>query len=414
MIAKKRIVITGIGIASSLGIGKNAYWAALKNGESGIRSISVFNTDNYRVKSAGEIFNLDFKKYFSKRELINMDRATALVLLSSKMAMEDAKLEITQDNTYKTGISVGTTFGSLESLSEFDKESVIKGPQLVNPSRFPNTVANLPASQISIYLKIKGFNATISTGMCAGLDAIDYSIKAIEMHNRKSVFAGAVEELSEQIFLGFYKLKYLSGTSLSKEVISCPFDARRNGVVFGEGCGMIILEDLESAQKRGAHIYAEIGGFASSFDPFRLYRYNPNGIGMIQAMKTALEKAKLEPKDIDYICANANSTLDGDIAEARAIKKIFGSNNKDLLVSSIKSMIGETYSAGGALATIAAIGAICHSFVPPTINVQNIDPQINLNLVINKAKEVALKTVMINAFGQNGACSSLIIKRYRN
>lgn len=401
---KKRIVITGIDAISSLGTGKDAFWSALRNGTSGVRPISIFNTDNYRIKSAAEA-EFDPKKHFSKKELINMNRATALVLLSSKISMEDAKFEITQDNTNDTGICIGSTFGSLESLSEFDKESVVKGPQLVNPSLFPNTVANMPASQISIYFKIKGFNTTISTGMCAGLDAIDYSIKAIETHNRKVVLTGAVEELSEHIFLGYYKLKYLS-----KDSMSCPFDKRRNGIVFGEGCGMMILEELESAQQRGAHIYAEIGGFASNFDPFRLNRYNPKGTGMVQAMKFALEKAKLEPKDIDYICASANSTLDADMAEARAIKQLFG---KNVLVSSIKSMIGETYSAGGALSTIAAVGAINQNFIPPTINIENLDSRIDLNLVVNKAREANLKTVMINSFGQNGSCSSLIIKRYK-
>jgi 3-oxoacyl-[acyl-carrier-protein] synthase II len=411
---KKRIVITGIGVVSSIGIGKESYWEALKKGQSGIRPITIFNTDSYTVKSAGEITEFDPKEYFTKRELINSDRATALLLLSSKMALEDSKVTITADNTNGIGVSVGTTFGSLQSLSEFDKESVTKGPQLVNPSRFPNTVANLPASQVSIYFKIKGFNTTVSTGMCAGLDAIDCSIKAITNHNRKIILTAGLEEMCEQIFLGFYKLKYLSGANSNGEIFSRPFDRRRNGIVFGEGCGVVVLEDLESAQKRRAHIYAEIGGFASSFDPFRMNRYNPKGIGMMQAMKLALEKAKLQPKDIDYICANANSTVDGDLAEARAIKKVFGAEAKKIPTSSIKSMIGETYSAGGMLSTIAAIGAICNNFIPPTINTQNIDPAIDFNLVVNKAREADIKTVMINAFGQNGACSSLIIKRYKN
>ena len=250
--------------------------------------------------------------------------------------------------------------------------------------------------------------------MCAGLDAIDFGMKSIRRHQRKTVLAGALEEMCEQTFLGFYKLNYLSGSKPKAEVVSCPFDKRRNGIVFGEGSGVVILEDLESAKERGANIYAEICSFASGFDSFRLNRYNPKGSGMRQAMSLALEKANLESKDINYICASANSTMDGDLAEAKAIKKIFGSFTKDIFVSSIKSMLGETYSAGGIFSVIAAIGSICHDFVPPTINTQHIDPDIDLNLIVNKAKEAYLKTVMINAFGQNGACSSLIIKRYKN
>ena len=412
--SEKRIVITGIGVVSSIGMGRASYWEALKTGQSGIGPITTFNTDSYNVKLAGEVTEFDVQKYFTKRELINLDRATMLLLLSSRMALEDSKVIITAENTNEIGVDVGTTFGSLQSLSEFDKESVTKGPQVVNPSHFPNTVANLPASQVSIYFKIKGFNTTVSTGMCAGLDAIDCSIKAINNHNRKIILTGALEEMCEQTFLGFYKLKYLSGSEPNGKVFSCPFDKRRNGVVFGEGSGVMILENLESAQKRGANIYAEIGGFASSFDPFRMNRYNLKGTGMAEAMKLALEKATLEPENIDYICANANSTLDGDLAEARAIKKVFGSAAKKISVSSIKSMVGETYSAGGMLSAIAAVGAICNNFIPPTINIQNIDPEIDLNLIVNKTKEEYIKTVMINAFGQNGACSSLIIKRYKN
>lgn len=162
---------------------------------------------------------------------------------------------------------VGTTFGSLQSLSEFDKESVLKGPQLVNPSRFPNTVANLPASQISIYFKIKGFNTTISTGMCAGLNAIDYAVKAIEFHHRRIVLVGVVEELCEQTFLGLWSLNMLAGMNNGSPCVSCLFDLRRNGIVFGEGSGVLIFEDLESAQARGAAIYAEVLSTASNFDP---------------------------------------------------------------------------------------------------------------------------------------------------
>lgn len=410
---KKRIVITGIGVLSSIGMGKEEYWQALKEGRCGIRPITVFDTDEYKIKEACEIPNFDSQRHFTKREVVNFNRAIALLILTTKQTLEDANISVKDVRVKDFGVSIGTTFGSLHSLSEFDKESIIKGPQLVNPALFPNTVANLPASQISIYFKIKGFNTTVSTGMCAGLDAIDCSIKAINHHDRRMVVTGALEEMCEEIFLGFYKLKYLSGSSTHGEVISCPFDRRRNGVVLGEGAGVMMIEDLTSAQERGAEIYAEICGFASSFDPFRLNRYNPNGNGMAEAMSLALRRAALEPEDVDYICANANSTLDGDLAESRAIRKVFGSVSKDIPVSSIKSMVGETYSAAGALSTIAAIGAIRRNFIPPTINIRNVDPEIDLNLVINKAKEGRINTIMINAFGQNGACSSLIIRRFR-
>lgn len=408
----KRIVITGVGVVSSVGTGKSDYWKALKEGRSGIKPISLFNTDPYQVKSAAEASSFDPKTYFSKRELLTLDRATALLLVSSRSAIEDAGLTITDQNTKETGVVVGTTFGSLQSLSEFDKESVMKGPQLVNPSRFPNTVANLPASQVSIYFKIKGFNTTISTGMCAGLNAIDYAIKAIEFHNRKIVLVGVVEEMCEQTFLGFRSLSMLAGMNNGSPCVSCPFDLRRNGIVLGEGAGVLIFEDLESAQDRGAGIYAEVLSAASNFDPYRLHRYNPKATGMAEVMRLAIKKAELDPGKIDYICANANSTPEADLIECKAIAEVFGPHAEKIPVSSIKSMIGETYSAAGGMAAVAAVGVLQNNFVPPTINHELTDPRINLNLVVNKAQEMRINTIMINAFGQNGANSSVIIRRY--
>lgn len=408
---KKRIVITGIGVVSPIGIGKKKYWQALRAGESGVRPITLFNTDSYNVKVAGEITEFDPTRHFTKRELIDLNRATALLLLASKLALKDSQIVINEDNTDDYGVSVGTTFGSLHSLSEFDKESVVKGPQLVNPALFPNTVANLPASQVSIYFKIKGFNATVSTGMCAALDAIDYAIKAIQFHGKTAVVTGALEEMCEQTFLGFYSLRYLSGYEENENVISCPFDKRRNGIVFSEGSGAMILEDFVAAKKRGANIYAEILSVVSNYDPFRLNRYNPDGKGMINAMKLALQKAGLEPENIDYVCANANSTKDADLIEAKAIKEVFGKHYKEIPVSSIKSMIGESYSAAGSLAAIASIGAIQNGFIPPTINHEITDPKIDLNIVANKAVEKDIKTVMVNSFGQNGSSSCLIIRK---
>jgi 3-oxoacyl-[acyl-carrier-protein] synthase II len=409
---RKRVVITGIGVVSPIGIGKEKYWQSLKSGQSGIKPITLFNTDGYNVNVAGEITEFDPARHFSKRALIDFNRATALLILSSKLAIEDSRIDINDENTDKTGVSVGTTFGSLHSLSEFDKESVLKGPQLVNPALFPNTVANLPASQVSIYFKIKGFNATVSTGMCSALDAIDYAIKAIQWHDRKMVVTGALEEMCEQTFLGFYKLKYLSGHKKNDAAISCPFDKRRNGIVFSEGSGSMILEDLSSAKERNADIYAEILSVASNFDPFRLNRYNPKGDGMVGSMKLALQKANLNPQDIDYICANANSTQDADLIEAEAIKGVFGRYCKNVPVSSIKSMVGDSYSAAGSLAAIASIGAMRDHFIPPNINCESIDPAIDLNLVIDKMEERNVRTVMINSFGQNGANACLIIRKY--
>jgi len=249
--------------------------------------------------------------------------------------------------------------------------------------------------------------------MCAGIDAIDYAVKSIRLHNRKTVVVGAVEEMCEQEFLGYYKLKYLSGLGNNTEPTSCPFDKRRNGIIYSEGAGVIILEELGEALKRKSTIYAEILGTATNFEPYRLHRYSPKGKGMADAMKLALERSNMKPKDIDYICANANSTQDADLIESQAIKEVFEDYAKKIPVSSIKSMIGETYSASGSLATIASIGAICQDFIPPTINYKEKDSKLDLDYVPNKARKVRINTAMINSFGQNGANSVLIIRRHK-
>lgn len=407
----KRVVITGVGVISSIGIGKKAYWGALREGKSGIKPITLFDTKDYKVKVAGEATDFDPTQYFfSKRELISLDRATAMLLISTKEALQDALLTISDETTHDIGVCVGTTFGSLQSLSDFDRESVVKGPQLVNPSKFPNTVANLPASQISIYYKIKGFNVTLSTGMCAGLDAIDYAVKHIRMYGKKAVVTSAVEEMCEQSFLGLHSLGCLSGLN-GGHPISCPFDGHRSGIVFGEGSGTLVLEGYDEAKKRGAHVYGEVIGSASNFDPFRYNRYNPRGTGMKECMNLALKRAGLKLGDIDLIIANANSSKDADVVEAKAIRDVFQKKADRLPVTSIKSMTGETYSAAGMLAAIAAAASLKENFIPPTINCEEKDPQIKLNLVLNKAKEKQLKTIMINAFGPNGTNSTLIIKR---
>lgn len=409
---KERIVITGIGVVSPIGIGKEQYWQSLLKGRLGFRPITLFDTSDFKVKNGGEISKLDATSYFEERSLMNLDRSSILLLIATKLALEDAKLDITDDNTHDIGVSVGTTLGNLYSLSEFDKESLKKGPQLVNPSNFPNTVTNSPASRISIKFKIKGFNSTISTGMCAGLDAVDYGVKFIQYHNKKIVVVGAVEGMNQQAFLGYYKFGYLSGLKNGTMPCSCPFDKRRNGIIYSEGAGVIILEKLEEALKRKATIYAEILGFASDFDHFKLQKYNPKGKGMIEAMKLALNNAGIKPFNIDYICANANSTQDADRIETQAIKEVFSNAAGRIPVSSIKSMVGETYSASGTLAVIASIGALNQGFIPPTVNYKEKDDKLDLDYVPNQARRININTVMINSFGQHGANSVLVISKF--
>jgi len=334
-----------------------------------------------------------------------------LVLSAAKLALDDAGLKapLDEDLSARTGVSLGSTLGSVWSISEFDKEGLREGPRSVNPALFQNTVINAPASQISIKFNIKGFNTTISTGFAASLDAIDYAVTLMRLYDYDVVLAGGVEELCVQTFLGFHKIGHLAGSREGKEEIDCPFDKRRNGIVIGEGAVILILEEMGHAAKRGRAAYAEILGYGTSFDPASKNIYSPKAEGAAKAMRFALEDARLKADDIDYVSSTANSTLDCDVMETRAISAVFGDKAKKMPVSSIKSMIGDTFSASGAMNVAASIGAMKGGFIPPTMNYEVRDERCGLDYVPNTARESKIGKVLVDSFTPTGVNSSLVV-----
>ena len=262
----KKIVITGVGVLSPIAIGREAFWEGLFQGKTGFRPVTLFDTSPFRVNIAGEITDFDALSFLGKKGLRDLDRSTRLICSAAKLAIDDSRVEITEDTTHSMGVSIGTTFGSLHSISQFDRSGLIDGPRFVNPSHFPNTVINSPASQVSIKFKIKGFNTTISTGFCASLDAVSYAADFIRLSRADVVLAGGVEELCEETFMGFHNLECLSGTDGS-EPICCPFDARRNGTILSEGAAVLVLEDEKHALNRDAVILARVLGYGNAFDP---------------------------------------------------------------------------------------------------------------------------------------------------
>jgi 3-oxoacyl-[acyl-carrier-protein] synthase II len=277
---------------------------------------------------------------------------------------------------------------------------------------FPNTVINSPASQISIRFNIQGFNTTISTGFCSSLDAIYYAMNMIDLYDYKVVLAGGIEELCEQTYKGFYKIGHLAGSREGKLEVNVPFDKRRNGIVMGEGGCVLILEDLDHALSRGAKIYAELLGYGTSFDPSSQNIYSPKAEGAKKSIGLCLDDAKLSCSEIDYVSSTANSTLDCDVMETRAIRGVFGDKAKRLPISSIKSMIGDTFSASGAMNLAAAAGVIMEGFIPPTINFENPDKRCDLDCVPNKSRYSVVRKVMINSFSPTGSNSALVIGAY--
>jgi len=399
--ASKRIVITGIGVISPIGIGKDAFFEGLFNGICGIKPITLFDTAPYKTKTAGEIYDFAAENYLGAKGLRTLDRSTKLISSATKLALDDAKIEINEENCRDIAVSAGSTLGSIKSISDFDKEALIDGPRYVNPAHFPNTVINSAASQVSIRFNIKGFNATLSTGYSASLDAINYAAEFLRLGRIKKVLAGGVEELCEQIFIGFYKTGCLAGLKEGSAELCSPFDKRRNGVVLGEGSVMFAMEDLDSALDRKAHVYAEVKGFCSVLD---------NKNGLVRAMRSAIEKSQLNPQDIDFISAGANSSIETDYYEAQAIKDVFGKDSTSVAVGAIKSMTAEQYSNSGALQVLAAVAAIEKDMIPPTINYQDKDVRCQLN-VITKAISSKVRNVLVNAYGKDGVSSSMVLSK---
>ena len=362
--SNKRVVIAGLGVIASNGTGKDAFFEAISKGISGIKPVSLFDTAQFEAKTAGEIKDFAPEEFLGPKGLRTLDRSTKLVASAAKLALDDAKLAITESNTHDTGVAVGTTLGSLRSISDFDRDAIQEGPRYVNPALFPNTVINSPASQVSIKFNIKGFNATISTGFSASLDAINYAADFIRLGRVKVVLAGGVEELCIQTFIGFYKTGLLACASV------------KGGVTVGEGSAILVLEDLDSARQRNAHIYAEVSGYGAGCGARD---------GIKKAMEESIKEANIALADIDCVSSAANLDNENDLGEEQAIKDLFGSRDK-VRISSIKPLVGECYSASGSLQLAAALALI---------------------------EKQEAKNVLINAFGPSGQNSSLIISKFR-
>jgi 3-oxoacyl-[acyl-carrier-protein] synthase II len=407
---KQRVVITGIGVLSCIGTGREQYWDALFQGRTGFNPITLFDTSSCSVHTAGEIRDFTPEELLGKKGLRDLDRSTRLVCSAARLAIEDSRL-VVADISYSAGVSIGTTFGSLHSIAQFDLTGLTDGPRYVNPSHFPNTVINSPASQISIRFNIKGFNTTISTGFCASLDALSYAADFIRLQRAEAVLAGGVEEFCEETFRLFSDLGRLSGDD-GTEPLCCPFDMRRNGIVLSEGTSVMILEDREHAVRRGAPILAEVLGYGSSFDPEADRNFAHNGAGLRRAITRALNEASVAPVDIHYVSSCANSTPGLDRLETRVIKEVFGERAFRLPISSIKSMVGESFSASGALSAAAAVGALQRGLIPPTMNYREEDPECDLDYVPNEARAGNIDAVLVTAVDPYGQNTAVVLGKY--
>lgn len=407
---ERRIVITGVGVIAPNGNGKEQFWKSLKAGRSGIKPVERFNTSGFKCKMAGEVQNFKPEDYLGTKGLRDLERTSRLLCSSAKMAIEDAKLIINNDNADDYGVCTGTTLSALWNISEFGKELIMDGPRFTGAALFPGMVINAASSQVSIRFNIQGFNTTISTGYSSSIDALKYAIDFIKLGRIKAVLVGGVESLSLANYTGFYSLGFFAG--INGEELSCPFDKRRNGIILGEGSAVIVIEDEEHALERGAHIYALVNGIGNCFEAFKVGKYHPEAIGLIESIKGAMRNSELSNSEVDYISASANSVLVQDKLETKAIKEVYGKYAYNIPVSSIKSMIGEPFSAGGLFQIVASIGSMYKGFIPPTMNYEIRDDECDLDYVANKSRITRINNVLVNNYGPGGSSAAFILSKW--
>lgn len=402
-----RVVITGLGIISSIGIGKEEFWKNCLQGVSGIKPIQRFDVSSYRSRLGGQLPEIDFKAFIKPANLRRMDRIGKIVVSAVRLAIEDSGLDLGRENPHRTGILIGTGLGSSDTVDQFFRSLLKEGPTGAAPLLFQTAVPNAIASHCSIEYGMKGVNLTFSHKETSTEMAMAFAYHLLQEGKADIILTGGGDELSEPLFHVYSRLGALSpGKGRGLEGMK-PFDKDRNGVVLGEGSGILILETLEHAEKRGASIYAELSGAGMTGSVEGLLRYDLKGDSIARAMSLAAK----ESSTVDYISAAANSTPDLDLSETLAIKKVFGERAKDVSVSSLKSMLGEFDGSGGIRACGVAL-SIHHRMIPPTIGTEHLAPPCDLDYTLKQARPREVRSALLNGCSNGGSNISLWFRRY--
>jgi 3-oxoacyl-[acyl-carrier-protein] synthase II len=409
------VVITGLGLVTPLGIGVDETWMALCKGQSGISEITRFDASGFDTKIAGEVKNFHPKDFLSKKEAKRTQLFIAYAVAASRMALDDSGLTIDNTNENRVGVLTGCGLGGLHLLEHTTVVLQKKGPKRVTPFFIPMIISNMAPGMISIYLGAKGPNSSISTACASGTHAVGDAFRIIKRGEADAMITGGVESvISPTCIAGFNAMKALSTRNDDPERASRPFDRDRDGFVVGEGCGILVLETLDSALERGARIYAEICGYGMSGDGFHMAAPAPNGEGAARCMTAALADAQMTGDKIDYINAHGTSTQLNDVYETQAIKSVFKEKASSLAISSTKSMTGHLLGGSGGIETVFTALTISEGIIPPTINLDHPDEKCDLDYVPNKARKMDVKTAMTNSFGFGGTNATLILKKYLN
>ncbi len=407
-----RIVVTGMGAVSPLGLDVPTLWQALKSGQSGAGRITLFDAEPFETKIAAEVKGFDATNYFEHREARRMDRYTQFATVAAMQAVKQANLDCAKEGT-DVGVLIGSGIGGITTLSAQMATLAEKGPHRISPLLVPMMIADAAAGHVSIMLGAKGMNFCATSACSSGADAVGEACEIIKRGDVQVMIAGGAEApLTPISIAGFNAAGALSVRNDAPEKASRPFDAQRDGFVMGEGAAVLVLESLDHALKRDANILAELAAYGATSDAFHITQPAQDGGGGAKAMLMALRKAGLSPKDIDYINAHGTSTSMNDKCETMAIKSVFGEDAYRVPVSSTKSMMGHMIGAAGAIEAAVCILAIQHGVVPPTINLENADPDCDLDYVPNVARKQRVRAAMSNSFGFGGHNSVLILREY--
>ena len=407
-----RVVITGLGPVTPIGIGKEAYHSAQLEGKNGISTITKFDTTGVACKFAGQVLE-DLSLFLDKKEMKYWDRFVQLAVIGADLAVKDAGLSSEDLNSETVGVLIGTGIGGIETWEAQSSVLHAKGASRISPFFVPMMICNMASGAVSMRYGAQGPCSTVVTACATGTGAIGDAYRTLQLGEAEVMIAGGSEAaITVMSMAGFSNMKALSFRNDSPETASRPFNASRDGFVLGEGAGIVVLETLEHAQKRGAHIYAEVVGFATSADAYHMTNPAPEGRGAARAMRHALARAQINPEQVGYVNAHGTSTPAGDLAETQAIRSVYGEHARHLAVSGTKSMTGHLLGAAGAIEAIATVQALESGILPPTINYLEPDPLLTLDYIPNVAREQQVEYAVSNSFAFGGQNAVLAFKRF--
>jgi 3-oxoacyl-[acyl-carrier-protein] synthase II len=407
-------VVTGVGMITPVGLDTEKSWEGLVSGRSGIGPITQFEDKDMPTRIAGEVKDFDPAQYIEAKEIKKMDRFIHLAIAASQMAMDDSGLTVSPENADRVGVMVSAGMGGLPAIEKYHKAYLERGSRKISPFFIPMLIINEAAGHISIRYGAKGPNICVVTACATGTHSIGEAFKWIQRGDADAMIAGGTESCICALGVGgFNAMKALSTRNSEPERASRPFDAERDGFIMGEGAGLVILEDLEFAKKRGARIYAEVIGYGASSDAYHITTPAPNGEGAARCMAMALRDAGIAPTEMGYINAHGTSTKFGDELETIAIKTVFGDHAYKIPVSSTKSMTGHLLGAAGGVEAVISILAMDRGVLPPTINLENPDPECDLDYIPNRARKAQVEVTMSNSFGFGGTNACVIFRKYR-